>query len=165
LSIIVLGLDPANLTGYALGTFVKDKPKIIDFGTVDFPQTAKFLRCSNVRAAENWLTQFIKEKGVTHLCAEDAGKAFMQVASIVSHSRYAAIIDLVAEKLKIGRVKSVNPSTLKSFACDNGHAKKEQMIRSAQLLYGVDVTDDNAADACHVAMFAMHHLKKNKPPF
>lgn len=158
---VCLGLDPANLFGWSIGRDMK----ILAFGTEDIPQLAKFYRCSNVRACEDWLTKLIKEHRVTNVCAEDAAKAFKGVNALISHARYKAIIDLVCEKQKVVQHKAIGPSTLKAVSCDNGRADKGQMIKAARLLYQIDVSDDNAADACHVAMYLMNQLKKNKPPF
>jgi Holliday junction resolvasome RuvABC endonuclease subunit len=49
---------------------------------------------------------------------------------------------------------------LKKFATDNGDADKLQMTRVAQRLYGIETEDDNTADACHVAMYALHEFSK-----
>lgn len=46
----------------------------------------------------------------------------------------------------------VSPKTLKVYACDNGNAKKEDMLAAAEQYFpDVEVEDDNAADALWLA--------------
>lgn len=152
---VTLGLDPANKFGWAIGI----AGKITAFGMHDVAKQATQMRCQNVTACYGWLRKLIREHNVTVVCAEDAAAAFSGVAALKSHARYAGIIDLVCEQLGIERVDSVHPTKLKAWACGNGAAKKDQMIRTAQQMYGINVKDDNAADACHVCAWAMHEQK------
>lgn len=152
---IVLGLDPANKFGFAVGS----AGKIITFGMQDVAKRATQMRCQNVTACYGWLRKLIKEHDVTVVCAEDAAAAFSGVAALKSHARYAGIIDLVCEQLGMERIESVHPTKLKAWAAGSGAAKKEQMVRAARMLYGIDVKDEDAADAVHVCAWAMNELK------
>ena len=152
---IVLGLDPANKFGWSVGT----AGKIIAFGMHDVAKMATQMRCQNVTACYGWLRKLIKQHKVTVVCAEDAAAAFSGVAALKSHARYAGIIDLVCEQLGMERIESVHPTTLKSWAAGSGKADKAQMIRAVRTLYGIDVKDDNIADAIHICAWAMNEQK------
>lgn len=151
----VLGLDPANKFGWAIGT----GGKILTFGMHDVEKMATQMRCQKVSACYTWLRKLIKENEITHCCAEDAAAAFSGVHTLKSHARYAAIIDLVCEQLGVERVESVHPTKLKAWASGSGKAQKDSMIKAARMLYGVDVKDDNAADAIHVCAWAMKQIE------
>ena len=56
-------------------------------------------------------------------------------------------------------------SSIKSFATGYGKAKKEQMMRAVELLFGVRCVDDNAADAVMLLALATSVARgKHAPP-
>jgi hypothetical protein len=53
----------------------------------------------------------------------------------------------------------ISPATAKLYLTNDGHASKGEMLRAARLrLPGVDVVDDNAADALALCAMAARHL-------
>lgn len=75
-----------------------------------------------------------------------------QAARLV-HGQYVGMILKFAASLD-APFAEVNVSTLKKFATGNGHAEKHEMIRALQVRLGIDVTDDNEADAIWLLKFA-----------
>jgi Holliday junction resolvasome RuvABC endonuclease subunit len=53
----------------------------------------------------------------------------------------------------------VPPSTLKKYVTGKGNAKKQEMLLSVYKRWGVDLSDDNAADAYGLALIAGKHFK------
>lgn len=51
--------------------------------------------------------------------------------------------------------RACHTATLKAFACENGSASKEAMIRAAQHRFGRKVADDNEADALLLLAWAL----------
>ena len=65
-----------------------------------------------------------------------------------------AVIHGIAEEHLIP-YKGIPVGTIKKYATGKGSAKKEAMIRSAQLIFrGVDIKDDNHADALCLLAYA-----------
>lgn len=76
----------------------------------------------------------------------------VQWSTVVLHNQLRGIVCLVASQIG-AEVRWVNPASLKKFATGNGRAKKPDMIRFAQIHYGITTDNDNIADALHVAAY------------
>lgn len=165
---VCLGIDFGTRFAWSVGRDMK----IIAFNAVDLAKRAEQLRGDRGKvhiatAMFQELRTVIKEHEVEVVCHENSEQSFRGAAmanglldrATASHTRYGAILDLLVDSMKLEEIDAIMPTSLKKFACNNGHATKEQMIAAARRFYAIDVTDDNAADACHVAMYAMNELR------
>jgi hypothetical protein len=171
---ICLGIDLGAHLGYAVGDSSKGPSgTLLACDVVDLGKRAKQLRCSRNTALYAWVLGIIKEHGVEVYCREDSTKVLRQEAArrgagtknltnaLEHHAGYAAVLDVAAETKKLRIIDAVDPRTLKKFACDNGNAKKPQMLNAAQLLYRpLAITDENAGDAAHVCAWAMQQVRR-----
>lgn len=65
-----------------------------------------------------------------------------------------AIIRLLLYNLQLCKVQDVPPTLLKKFMTKKGQAKKIEMILAVNKYFGLELIDDNQADALALALFA-----------
>jgi len=70
----------------------------------------------------------------------------------------AMLID-VCEELELPKPLSVHTGTLKKFATGKGNASKAEMMAAASNLAARQITDDNEADAIHVAFWLRNEIE------
>jgi Holliday junction resolvasome RuvABC endonuclease subunit len=75
------------------------------------------------------------------------------------HNELAAVIQLCAARLKI-LCWSYPPTQWKARALGSGHADKRGVQRLLQLIYGIDVADEDVADAIGILKAA----ERGPPP-
>lgn len=148
----ILALDLAVATGWAL----RDEQGRLTSGVQSFPLRRgespgmRFLRF------RKWYREML-ELGTPLVVAFEAplagGRGF---AMGVARELVAFVLEGAAE---YGiETTSIYPSTLKKHATGKGNSKKAAMIVAARARWGVDVTDDNEADALLVLAWAIEEL-------
>lgn len=150
---MVLAIDQATLTGYAIGL-----GKVIkDVGTKDFKIKKKDERGWKWSLFEIWLNHIIDKECIDVIIheAEFGGGN----RALIHSSKLVGIIEKVAYERKI-ELYSVQPKVLKKFATGSGNASKETMINFAQSRYGYGGIDDNEADALHLLHYYFENLDK-----
>lgn len=175
---IVLGIDLGKNLGFALGDSNQGaNGTVLTCGTIDLEKRATQLRCSRHTAAYCWARDYVIAHKIEHYCREDSTRILRQEASrrgaggknlalaLEHHSNYVGAIESAVETRGVKLIQPVDPRVLKKFATGNGNAKKDQMLRAAQTVYGIRIPDDNAGDACHVCAYAMNELKVRSRKF
>jgi Holliday junction resolvasome RuvABC endonuclease subunit len=140
----ILGLDPANVTGYAHTDGYR--------GEVDLCRTLDKHPGQRLIRLSEWLEETLHSHKTDLIAAEDATFGSHNPQTQASHNELRGIIKLVAAEFGID-VKLFNPMTIKAFATGNGHATKDQMVRAAKTFYDLDVTN-NVADAVFIMELA-----------
>lgn len=152
----ILGLDPATDCGWAWSDGPATKNGWdVRYGTWRLAPSGggpDGLRLRNLLAN---IREVARNLGVDLIAYEQArlGSDHWNVQGF--HAEMEGIIKLAAAELDVP-VCPVNPTALKKFASQSGRATKGQMIRAAKTIYGLDVQDDNQADALFVMEFARH---------
>ena len=136
----ILALDPATQTGWAhsnarSGSFSIARP--------NQPEGRKYIDLIGFleHSRERW--------GMDWLAYEDATFGTPHAHVKVFHAKIQAILLYFAALHGI-RTIAVKPTELKQIATGHGRATKEQMKRAAKVQLGVEVVDDNQADALFV---------------
>lgn len=78
--------------------------------------------------------------------------------AVIVQSELHGVLKLFCEENGI-EYKAYSASEIKRFATGKGNAKKDAMIDAAKSKYGINVIDDNHADALHIYHFAIQDLK------
>lgn len=176
---VCLGLDLGTKLGFAVGR----AGKLLDHGTIDLADRAKRLRCEKTTALYAVLKELVKEHAVEVICRENSLMSFKNAQhnsknddpkysakhrmneAISAHAAMGAIVDLVADVNHLTKIKPIMPISLKKLATGSGKAKKDQLMRQAQLEFGIRAGDDNEADACYVCVHAMQQANRSEMPF
>lgn len=167
---VVLGIDLGSKLGFAVG----EGGRIIECGTIELSKRAAQFRCSNETALWKFLRDKIKARCVQTVAWENSvaamsgsamgvrkGAQFGMGRSLVVHAGLESIVRVAAETSGVRVLDPVPNNTLKKFATGSGRAEKPDMVRSANMTYGLDLKDSesDAADACHVCAWAMQQAK------
>lgn len=139
----ILALDPATRTGWAWG----DGSHPI-YGVWNLGVEGRFA------VLRHGIEDIARHRGIDLLAYEDAGfaaKGQQRVAAF--HSELRGAIKAVGAELNVPTL-AINPTSLKKFATQNGHAKKVQMIAACKTILGIETRDDNEADALWVLAYA-----------
>jgi len=99
----------------------------------------------------------IHQSGEPVICCEQphaGGKAAMRVLVAME-----GILHEIALNFGYGRPKQVNGMKLKKFATGKGNASKAEMMAAASNLAARQITDDNEADAIHVAFWLRNEIE------
>lgn len=144
----ILALDPAAHTGFAhsdghYGTW------LITRNTDDFDG----LRLERLR---EHLYAAYREWGFGAVAFEDASFGSPNPATQAMHNELRGIIKLVVAELDLQVIGPFHPTTIKNFATGSGRAKKHDMIRAAEVQFGIRTNDDNIADALFILELAKH---------
>lgn len=109
-------------------------------------QISDLRRFSIIKKRINDIAQKLR---VTHICIEDcATRGSGKVQELTS------LINIIKLELFESNIfiSSISPKTLKAFIADNGSATKEEMRQSILQKYGINLPDDNEADALGLAL-------------
>lgn len=140
----VLAIDPANRFGFYHTDGYFGSESIDRYG--DHPGQ-RLLRFSK------WIRDTLKNHKTDLIAAEDASFGSHNPSVQASHNELLGIIKLVAAESNI-EVRLFNPMTIKVFATGSGRADKKQMMRAAKTHYGLEIHDDNVADALFIRELA-----------
>lgn len=134
----VLGLDPANHTGYSHSDGFRGVLPLVS--NVDrFPG-------QRLNRFREWLRATLQTHPTKLIASEDASFGSPNPAVQASHNELRAVILMVAAEFQID-TKLFAPTTIKKFATGNGHSQKWQMVKAVQRNWGIDVYSDDEADA------------------
>ena len=141
----ILALDPAEHTGYAhsdghMGVWLLS----------DHCSRHPGARLERLRER---LYEAFREWGFERLAFEDASFGSPNPNVQAMHNELRGVIKLVAAELAVD-VVLFKPSTIKKFATGSGRAEKWQMVRALKTQFGIEVTDDNVADAMWILRMA-----------
>lgn len=145
---LILGLDPAYTTGWALSNNTHGV-WILDAGDARLGDL--HARIIDMHRQEGWR--------IGTIAYEDSSYGSHNPAIQASHNELRGIIKFAA--ITIGaRTIALNPKTIKKFATNYGNATKQQMIAACKTILGITVKDDNEADAiwiCELAKWQATH--------
>lgn len=141
----ILGLDPAGRTGFCHTDGFR--------GYVDLTRTLDKHPGARLLRFEDWLQETLGAHPTELLAAEDASFGSHNPAIQAMHNQLLGVLLLVAAEHSID-VKLFFPGTIKAFFTGSGRADKSQMIRACKTHYGIDVDDDNEADAIAIMELA-----------
>jgi Holliday junction resolvasome RuvABC endonuclease subunit len=149
----VLALDVASHCGYYT---------LREYGTQYFPNNESAPKklgsdYAQHKVFRNWLIELIQTNNIKVVAAEDV--IFGHFIDFRKLCEFRGIMLEVCETLDIP-VITFKPSDIKKHGTGNGNAKKEDMIKSAEQRYHIEVgKDDNLADAIHIYMYFIHRYK------
>lgn len=151
---MILGLDPANVTGWA----TEDG----DFGTWQLAAKSDFHPGIRLKRLRAYLFALHRSKGISRVAFERAsvggGRNFQ---TIVSHAELESVIKLFS--CEIGApIRGWAPSTLKKWFTGAGNAKKHDVIAAVATRLGLSVLDDNVADALMILEMGRHFFGGKK---
>lgn len=131
----ILSLDPATRTGFAC-----DRSRGVWSLPTDIPGRAHAQLITLI-------TEINARSGPFDLIVcEDAAFGANNFATALFHAELRGAIKLAAYRLRVD-FRAVNPSTIKAFATDNGHAKKPAMVAAYRKWFGVAPSSEDEADA------------------
>ena len=152
----VLALDLATKTGWAT---LEDG--ILKCGT------EHFIRRKGRRTKEDehegiqysrmeiWLWKFLGELQPDMVVFEETAGHFKTVSASRTAFGWRSLMMACCARKSIPTV-SVAAGTVKKYATGSGRAEKAEMIHAAKLKFvGLDIADDNAADAVHILCYGM----------
>lgn len=163
----ILGLDPATRSGFAHSN---GEHGVWDLNRNRWPD----MPGGRLHKLRDMIMQVQSQWGPIELIAFEESSFGTRsgdkrnVQTMIFHCEMRGIIRESA--CDIGaRLLSVNPSSLKAWATDNGHATKQDMMRMLDRHYGLKITDDNEADAIWILKWAQHcekhpHLRREVMP-
>ena len=141
----VLGLDISTHTGYAFG----DGQGKYKLGVITYKPhpTERFIRWGDYARK---LGNLITDNPVDVCCIEGYGYA--------NHHTLAPLVELGTVLRMMLREREVPwfevpPTTLKMFISGAGNSKKQQMMLALHVNFGLEIKDDNMADAQSLALF------------
>jgi crossover junction endodeoxyribonuclease RuvC len=79
-------------------------------------------------------------------------------SSIIVASELMAVVKMYCDDHAI-EYRGYSAAEIKKFATGKGNAGKPEMVKAAKIKYGIDVYDDNEADALHLYHLAIEDLK------
>lgn len=134
----VLGIDPANRTGFAHSDGYR--------GFIDLARAADQHPGERLIRFSNWLEETLDTHVTELIAAEDASFGSNNPHTAAQHNQLKALILLIAAEFGLP-VKFFQPTTIKAFATGSGSAGKDQMKRACKTFHGIDIADENVADA------------------
>lgn len=147
---IILALDPAARTGWALGDGSQLAYGVWALGSHPAGQLE--------RLEEN-ITATVNRFRVEVLAYESATFGSHHLHAMRKHNEKAGVIELVAVKLGC-QCWSYNPSQWKAIALTSGRLDKAGVMRALKLIYQIDVDDADVADAIGILKCA----ERGPPP-
>lgn len=154
-TIRLLALDPAATTGFAWSDGTRREYGIWDLtgGAGEHPGARiDRLICFVADIAKAW--------GVDKIAYEDAGFGSRNPAVQAMHNELRGAIKYVAHRLCVPCV-GFHPTTIKTMA-GSGRADKQQMIRAARTLLGVETASADVADALFILELAKQDHKRQE---
>lgn len=149
---IILALDPANVTGVALSNGQQTEYRRWDL--VD-PHKPREQRLVNLY---EHLKVIIDRNRFDQIAFEEASFGSHNPKVQALHNELRGIIKLAAAERGIETL-GYTPTHIKKFATGDGRAKKPQMIRAAKTMLGLETDDDNIADAAFILAMAQQGIK------
>lgn len=153
---IILALDPANVTGAALSNGTQTVYCRWELVEPHKPNEHRLL------VLYNRVRQAIEDNGVELIAFEEASFGSINPDVQAKHNELRGIIKLAAAEAGVKTV-GYHPTTIKKFATGDGRAGKPQMIRAAETLLGLDTDDDNIADAAFILAMAQQGYGLTRP--
>lgn len=145
----ILALDPANRTGWA---YVDAEGRRLSGAFCIAKRTDRHpgARIARFMAA---LREFLVKYPVDVVACEDSHFGTRNHETAAMHAELRGLIKLMAYE-RGARFIAYKPSTIKKFATGYGKAEKSQMIKAARTVLGVEVDDDDEADALFILELA-----------
>lgn len=154
---VALGIDQ-SLTGFALAAVNTDKPEQYEIWVYKSDRSG----VERLLDIKEWIESklvFLEENGNLPV------NAAMEGTVLASHSalklgELAALVKItlyemmIAENPDVAVPLQIPPMTLKKYATGKGNAKKQEMMLQIYKRWGVELNDDNAADAYALARLA-----------
>lgn len=141
----ILGLDPAARCGWSLSTG--------QHGVWEITSKSDKHPGRRLERLRKFIYKSHREHRLQVIATEDAAFGSNNLNTAAMHNELRGVIKLAAAELEL-RVILVKPSQLKKWLTGHGAAKKQDMINSIRVRYGIHVCDDNIADAIAVMEFA-----------
>lgn len=140
----ILALDPATITGYCSN---------YGGGIWNFQKTSRVSVGLKFLMLKKALKSILEKEGIDLLVYEQPTGRFF--TAIRSGANFEGVILEFCESNEID-YKSYTATEIKKFATGKGNAGKPMMMEAAKK-YGVEILDDNHADAMH-----LFHLAKSE---
>lgn len=150
----ILGLDPAAHCGWAHSVGHCGVFELVN-RTDRHPGT----RLERLRAQ---LYGIKRSLGVDLIAFEDAAFGSINPHTAAMHNELRGVIKLIASEWSVP-VELYKPTQIKKWLTGNGNAKKNQMIRFVESMFGLRTNDDNVADAVAIMEMAKANLKQKEP--
>ena len=156
----VLGIDPGlNITGYAVVDFGPREPAIIEAGTVrtddKAPMAARIAQIH--QEVSDILFEFKPDLAAVEQLYAHYGHP--RTAILMGHAR--GVLLLACQQAGIA-VRNLPATKIKKSLTGNGHASKEQMQRTVQMVCGLTKLPKppDVADAIAIALCAGHEERQ-----
>ena len=153
---VILALDPATRTGYAIGDGVQRVSGVWDLSKGSDSHPGGQLQ----RLAE-LLERAILDNQVHAIATELASFGSINPHTASVHNEKLGVIKLIGCQHGL-RVIGYHPTSIKKFVTGSGKADKKQMIRAARTMLGLTTESDDEADACAVLALALY--EEARPP-
>ena len=142
----ILALDPATTTGWAHSSGVS--------GVWDLSVRRDESRGMRLIRLNKKLSEIHESVGIDLLAFEAARNAGPKMqGALVVQAELQGIIKLYCETNEIDYI-GLSPAEIKKHATNKGNANKEAMVKAARSKFiGIDIIDDNHADALHILDF------------
>jgi crossover junction endodeoxyribonuclease RuvC len=159
---IILGIDPGTATtGFGIIDYVKNQPKLVDFGVVSTDK--KLTDAERLEILADDIEQIIKKYkpeaiGIEKLFFTTNQKTVMTV------SQARGVVLLIAQQNELP-IFEFTPLQVKSFICGYGKAQKKQVQYIVQKTFNLKTPPkpDDAADALAIALCTAHfYVRKIK---
>ena len=147
----ILGLDLAKSTGWA----VLDKGQLIASGTQVFEKRRGESNGIMFLKLQKFLRTLIQRYEPQLIAYEQAHFRGAGTEILVGYQTHT---QSVAEEAKIESV-GIHTGTVKKAFTGKGNASKQEVMEMAELLFGVELTSDDEADAIAVAYAAAKELE------
>lgn len=141
----ILGLDPANRTGYAHSGGHRGVWEITNKRDKHPGRRLERLR--------SLLFQIKRTHGIDLIACEDASFGSLNQNTAAMHNELRGVIKLFAAEIEVP-VTLYKPTQVKKWLTGKGNAKKPEMIRWVAERFNITTDDDNLADAVAILEMA-----------
>lgn len=160
---MILALDPANETGFAVGTMTaKNTLSIASSGSWVLTSPRVGHPGDRLLLLYRHMQDVCLKYAIDLIAYEDATMGSHHAHVQARHNELRGVILLFGAVRKVPCV-AYNPRTIKKFATDNGNADKTQMIRALETHYGIRTDNSNVADAVFILSIAAHGIRPSQP--
>lgn len=140
----VLGLDPATKTGYAV---LQEDGALLSINAKDFSAMSRFDRWVGMR---NWIEGLLGIYMPNLVVIE--GYGYGNVNTLATLVEYGTVYRMACMDLELKFIE-VPPTTLKSFVCHSGAAKKDEVRLQVYKKWGIEHPSNDAVDAYAAAQY------------